>query len=92
MKLTRVIALFATVSFSLIAIDYSQIPEQKGLYMTVRKVIIPAAGYGTRFLPITKSIPKEMLPLLNEPALQNVVEESIASEINHFCIVMNDDF
>ena len=79
------------IALPLNAINYPQIPQQKGLYMTVRKVIIPAAGYGTRFLPITKSIPKEMLPLLNQPALQAIIQESIDSEINHFCIVMNDN-
>ncbi len=65
--------------------------DEKGMNMKVSKVVIPAAGYGTRFLPITKSIPKEMLPLLNKPALQEVVEESVASGINHFCMIMNDN-
>ena len=59
--------------------------------MAITKVVIPAAGYGTRFLPITKAIPKEMLPLLNKPALQIVIEESIASDLTHFCIIMNDN-
>lgn len=79
------------IAIPIAAIDYPIIHEQKGLDMTVRKVVIPAAGYGSRFLPITKSIPKEMLPLLNQPALQTVIEESIASGLNHFCLVMNDN-
>ncbi len=57
--------------------------------MNITKVIIPAAGLGTRFLPITKSIPKEMLPLLNKPALQYIVEEGLASGINHFCMIVS---
>lgn len=55
--------------------------------MEINKVIIPAAGLGTRFLPITKSIPKEMLPVLNKPAIQYIVEEALASEISNFFIV-----
>jgi UTP--glucose-1-phosphate uridylyltransferase len=65
--------------------------HKKGIDMTVRKVVIPAAGYGTRFLPITKSIPKEMLPVLNRPALHEVVEESVKSGIHHFCLIMNNN-
>lgn len=53
----------------------------------VNKIIIPAGGLGTRFLPYTKSIPKEMLPILNKPLIQYVIEESIASEVNNFFIV-----
>lgn len=55
--------------------------------MNVTKVVIPAAGLGTRFLPWTKSAPKELLPLLNKPAIQWVVEEAIMSEIKHFSFV-----
>ena len=47
----------------------------------VKKAVIVAAGYGTRFLPITKSVPKEMLPLLSKPSIQYVVDEIINSEI-----------
>ena len=77
---------------SLVAFQYPLIPiAQEGIDMAVTKVVIPAAGFGTRFLPITKSIPKEMLPLLNKPALQEVIEESLASGINHFCLIMNEN-
>jgi len=55
--------------------------------MDITKAIIPAAGMGTRFLPYTKSIPKEMLPLLNKPAIQYIVEEALGSEIRNFLIV-----
>ncbi len=55
--------------------------------MDVIKAVIPAAGLGTRFLPYTKAIPKEMLPLLNKPAIQYIVEEGMASDINDFIMV-----
>lgn len=55
--------------------------------MDISKAIIPAAGLGTRFLPYTKGIPKEMLPLINKPALQYIIEEGIASHINNFYII-----
>src|SRR3989304_8534707 len=58
--------------------------------MRITKGVIPAAGLGTRFLPITKSIPKEMLPLMNKPALEYIVEEGLASGINHFCMVVSE--
>lgn len=54
---------------------------------TIRKAIIPAAGFGTRFLPATKSQPKEMLPLINKPAIQYIVEEAIASGIKDILII-----
>jgi UTP--glucose-1-phosphate uridylyltransferase len=53
----------------------------------VRKAIIPAAGLGTRFLPATKSMPKEMLPLIDRPAIQYVVEEAIDSGIDDLIII-----
>ncbi len=53
----------------------------------VRKAIIPAAGMGTRFLPATKSMPKEMLPIIDKPVLQYVIEEAIASGIEDILIV-----
>ena len=46
---------------------------------TVRKAVIPAAGLGTRFLPATKATPKEMLPVVDKPAIQYVVEEAVAA-------------
>lgn len=53
----------------------------------VRKAIIPAAGLGTRFLPATKAQPKEMLPIVDKPAIQYIVEEAIASGIEDIIIV-----
>ncbi|MFH1078170.1 MAG: sugar phosphate nucleotidyltransferase, partial [Patescibacteria group bacterium] len=53
----------------------------------VRKVIIPVAGYGTRFLPATKAMPKEMLPIIDKPAIQYVVEEAVASGIEDVILV-----
>jgi UTP--glucose-1-phosphate uridylyltransferase len=53
----------------------------------VRKAVIPAAGYGTRFLPVTKSVPKEMLPVVDRPVIQYVVEEAVSSGIEQICII-----
>ncbi|EPZ41808.1 MULTISPECIES: UTP--glucose-1-phosphate uridylyltransferase GalU [Alicyclobacillus] len=53
----------------------------------IRKAIIPAAGLGTRFLPATKALPKEMLPILNKPTIQYIVEEAVASGIDDILIV-----
>jgi len=53
----------------------------------IKKAIIPAAGMGTRFLPATKASPKEMLPLLDKPVIQYVVEEAVASGITEIIIV-----
>jgi len=55
--------------------------------MKVRKAVIPAAGLGTRFLPATKSIPKEMLPIVDKPTIQYIVEEVIASGIEDVLII-----
>ncbi|MFA6066067.1 MAG: UTP--glucose-1-phosphate uridylyltransferase [Candidatus Babeliaceae bacterium] len=55
--------------------------------MDIIKAIIPAAGCGRRFLPYTKSVPKEMLPLIDKPAIQHSIEEGIASEILNFIII-----
>ncbi len=53
----------------------------------IRKVIIPAAGLGTRFLPATKSMPKEMLPIVDKPVIHYVVEEAVASGVKEVIIV-----
>ena len=55
--------------------------------MKVRKAIIPAAGLGTRFLPATKALPKEMLPIVDKPTIQFIVEEAKASGIEDILIV-----
>ncbi|MDE3205184.1 MAG: UTP--glucose-1-phosphate uridylyltransferase GalU [Acidobacteriota bacterium] len=54
---------------------------------SVRKAVIPAAGLGTRFLPATKAVPKEMLPLVDKPSIQYVVEEAVAAGITDILIV-----
>jgi UTP--glucose-1-phosphate uridylyltransferase len=64
---------------------------QKELSMAITKVIIPAAGLGTRFLPETKAIPKEMLPILNKPAIQYVVEEGLRSGAKVFLMVTSKE-
>ncbi len=55
--------------------------------MRVRKAVIPAAGLGTRFLPATKSLPKEMLPIVDKPAIQYIVEEIVGSGIQDILII-----
>ncbi|HOK48937.1 MAG TPA: UTP--glucose-1-phosphate uridylyltransferase GalU [Sedimentibacter sp.] len=55
--------------------------------MKVRKAVIPAAGLGTRFLPATKAIPKEMLPIVDKPTIQYIVEEVVASGIEDVLII-----
>ena len=57
--------------------------------MRVRKAIIPAAGLGTRLLPNTKSIPKEMLPLVDKPVIQYIVEEAVAAGVEQILIITN---
>lgn len=55
--------------------------------MSIKKAIIPAAGLGTRFLPATKAQPKEMLPIVDKPTIQYIVEEAVASGIEDIIIV-----
>lgn len=57
--------------------------------MRIKKAIIPAAGLGTRVLPATKSMPKEMLPIVDKPAIQYIVEEAVASGIEDICIILS---
>lgn len=57
--------------------------------MKIRKAVIPAAGYGVRFLPATKSLPKEMLPIIDKPTIQYIVEEAISSGIEEILIITN---
>lgn len=59
--------------------------------MKISKLIIPAAGIGSRFLPITKSIPKEMLPLSNKPAIEYIVQEGVDASINTMLIVLSPE-
>ncbi len=54
---------------------------------TIRKAVIPAAGYGTRFLPATKATPKEMLPIVDKPAIQYIVEEALQSGIEEILVI-----
>ncbi|MFH1838300.1 MAG: UTP--glucose-1-phosphate uridylyltransferase [Candidatus Kuenenbacteria bacterium] len=57
----------------------------------IRKIIIPVAGLGTRFLPFTKAQPKEMLPIIDKPVVQFIVEEAIASGIEDIILVTNQN-
>jgi UTP--glucose-1-phosphate uridylyltransferase len=58
--------------------------------MEVRKAVIPAAGWGTRFLPVTRAYPKELLPLINKPLIQYAVEEAVNSGIKEVIIVISE--
>src|ERR1700761_6391633 len=62
-------------------------PTQNAAPRRVRKAVLPAAGLGTRFLPATKAQPKEMLTVVDKPQIQYVVEECVASGIEHIIIV-----
>ena len=55
----------------------------------VRKAVIPAAGFGTRFLPFTKSVPKELIPVVDKPVIQYVVEEAAAAGIEEVLIILS---
>ena len=55
------------------------------------KALIPAAGYGTRFLPASKTVPKEMLPVGAKPAIQLIVEEALAAGADEVVIVTSPD-
>ncbi|MCC8169564.1 MAG: UTP--glucose-1-phosphate uridylyltransferase GalU [Oscillospiraceae bacterium] len=57
--------------------------------MKITKAVIPAAGFGTRFLPATKAIPKEMLPIVDKPTIQYIAEEAIASGITELLIIVS---
>ncbi|MGH2330479.1 UTP--glucose-1-phosphate uridylyltransferase GalU [Thermoanaerobacter mathranii] len=57
--------------------------------MEIKKAVIPAAGLGTRFLPITKTIPKEMLPIVDKPVIHYIVEEAVNSGIKEILIITN---
>lgn len=57
----------------------------------IRKAVIPAAGYGTRFLPVTKASPKEMLPIVDKPVVQYVVEEAVAAGIEEVIFITSSN-
>lgn len=57
----------------------------------IRKAVIPAAGFGTRFLPFTKAVPKEMLPIVDTPTIEYIVREAIESGIEEVLIIINSE-
>ena len=57
----------------------------------IKTVIIPVAGKGTRFLPITKSIPKTMFPVVNKPVIQHLIEEALLAHISNIIIVISKE-
>ena len=62
-----------------------------GALMQVRSAVIPAAGLGTRFLPATKAVPKELFPIGDQPALQLVIDEALGAGIDHIVVVSSRD-
>ncbi|MCI8515205.1 MAG: UTP--glucose-1-phosphate uridylyltransferase GalU [Lachnospiraceae bacterium] len=60
-------------------------------HLPVRKAVIPAAGLGTRFLPATKAMPKEMLPIVDTPTVQYIVEEAVKSGIEEILVITNSN-
>src|SRR5574344_819139 len=58
-------------------------------FKPIKRAVIPAAGLGTRFLPATKSTPKEMLPIVDTPTIQYIVEEAVKSGIEDIMIITN---
>src|SRR5438105_5658298 len=73
--------------FSAVQAGYTLPADQETPPMNVKKAVIPAAGLGTRFLPATKAQPKEMLPILDKPAIQYVVEEAVRAGIEDILII-----
>ena len=57
--------------------------------MKIKKAVIPAAGFGTRVLPATKNMPKEMFPIVDKPTIQFIVEEAVAAGITDILIITN---
>ena len=57
--------------------------------MKIKKAVIPAAGFGTRVLPATKNMPKEMFPIVDKPTIQYIVEEAVAAGITDILIITN---
>src|SRR5690349_5511379 len=56
----------------------------------ITKSIIPAAGLGTRFLPATKALPKELMPILTKPAIQYIIEECLSSGVNNIFVITSE--
>lgn len=85
-------SIFYQIRFKLLFNNYFHIHNnyiifKTYFYLDIRKAVIPAAGLGTRFLPATKSLPKEMLPIYDKPAIQYVIEEALASGIDDIIII-----
>ena len=66
-------------------------PQRNSVTGPVSKVLIPAAGRGTRFLPLTKSVPKELAPIVTTPALQLVVEEAARTGVTDVLLVVSQE-
>jgi UTP--glucose-1-phosphate uridylyltransferase len=73
--------------FTMSARPSSPLDSLVGMGKQITKAVIPAAGLGTRFLPATKALPKEMLPVVDKPAIQYVVEEAVSAGLNDVLVV-----
>ena len=58
--------------------------------MTIRKAVIPAAGFGTRFLPVTRAVPKNLLPVFDRPSVHLCVEEAVAAGIEDIIFIVSE--
>ena len=67
------------------------LPQEQVVKMKIKKAVIPAGGWGTRDLPATKAMPKELLPIVDKPAIQYNVEEAVKSGITDICIILSPD-
>lgn len=83
--------MIASVSVTVIRLAFDGTPNPISMANKVRKAVFPAAGLGTRFLPATKAMPKEMLTLVDKPLIQYVVEEAVSSGIESMIIVTGRD-
>ncbi len=90
MKLIKYSIMFSLLMYPMHHMYGKQKIKEKE-FMSVTKTIIPAAGLGTRFLPYTKTIAKEMLPLGNKPAIQFIIDEGINSGIKDFYIITSKE-
>jgi UTP--glucose-1-phosphate uridylyltransferase len=77
--------IFCTIQF------FHTVPQNKEKQLNQLIAIIPAAGFGTRFLPFTKTVPKELVPINGRPSIEYVIEECVANNIFDICIISNKD-
>lgn len=82
--------MFLSVAWCAILTPIETISSCKAEIPIIKTAVIPAAGLGTRFLPFTKAVPKEMLPLVSKPAIQHIIEELIHSNFSNLNIIVSE--